>query len=96
MKKIVSTRSAPDRHWVGDGFPVHGMFGYDSGTQERSPFLMLDYAAPTRSNPPPQGAAWASTRTAASRRSRSSTTVKSSTGTPPAMAASSARATCSG
>jgi quercetin 2,3-dioxygenase len=51
MKNIVSTRSAPDRHWVGDGFPVHGMFGYDNGTQERSPFLMLDYAAPTRFEP---------------------------------------------
>ena len=46
VKKIESTRSAPNRHWVGDGFPVHGMFGYDEGARERSPFLMLDYAAP--------------------------------------------------
>ena len=51
MKTIVSTRSAPSRHWVGDGFPVHGMFGYQSGAEERSPFLMLDYAAPTRFEP---------------------------------------------
>jgi quercetin 2,3-dioxygenase len=51
MKKIVSTRSAPDRHWVGDGFPVHGMFGYQAGAGERSPFLLLDYAAPTRFEP---------------------------------------------
>ncbi len=52
MKKILSTSSAPGRHWVGDGFPVHGMFGY-SGAQvaERSPFLLLDYAAPTRFDP---------------------------------------------
>src|SRR3954471_17817857 len=46
MKKILSTRSAPDRHWVGDGFPVHGMFGYQAGAEERSPFLLLDYAGP--------------------------------------------------
>ena len=51
MKKILSTRSAPGRHWVGDGFPVHGLFGYQSGAEERSPFLLLDYAAPTRFEP---------------------------------------------
>ena len=51
MKKILSTRSAPDRHWVGDGFPVHGMFDYQSGAQQRSPFLLLDYGAPTRFEP---------------------------------------------
>jgi quercetin 2,3-dioxygenase len=51
MKRILSTRSAPNRHWVGDGFPVHGMFGYEQGTRERSPFLLLDYAAPTRFGP---------------------------------------------
>ena len=48
MKKILEIGSAPGRHWVGDGFPVHGMFGYDGpGVPGRSPFLMLDYAAPT-------------------------------------------------
>src|SRR5688572_21936345 len=47
MKKILSTHSAPDRHWVGDGFPVHGMFGYTANTERISPFLLLDYAAPT-------------------------------------------------
>ena len=47
MKKVIATRSAPGRHWVGDGFPVHGMFGYNGpGVPERSPFLVLDYAAP--------------------------------------------------
>lgn len=51
MKKILSTRSAPARHWVGDGFPVHGMFGYDAGAAERSPFLLLDYAAPMSFEP---------------------------------------------
>jgi redox-sensitive bicupin YhaK (pirin superfamily) len=46
-KKVLSTRSAPNRHWVGDGFPVHGMFGYTGDTKAISPFLLLDYAAPT-------------------------------------------------
>jgi redox-sensitive bicupin YhaK (pirin superfamily) len=50
-KKVLSTHSAPDRHWVGDGFPVHGMFGYTGDTKRISPFLMLDYAAPTRFDP---------------------------------------------
>ncbi|TWI12523.1 pirin family protein [Aerolutibacter ruishenii] len=52
MKKVLGTLSAPARHWVGDGFPVHGLFGYSgSGVAERSPFLMLDYAAPTHFEP---------------------------------------------
>ena len=52
QKTLVSTARAPGRHWVGDGFPVHGMFGYNGvGVAERSPFLMLDYAAPTQFAP---------------------------------------------
>jgi redox-sensitive bicupin YhaK (pirin superfamily) len=52
MKQILDVTSAPGRHWVGDGFPVHGMFGYSGpGVAARSPFLMLDYAAPTRFEP---------------------------------------------
>lgn len=51
MKKILSTRNAPGRHWVGDGFPVHGLFDYGDGASERSPFLLLDHAAPTRFEP---------------------------------------------
>ena len=50
-KKTLSTSSAPDRHWVGDGFPVHGMFGYTGDTKRISPFLMLDYAAPVTFDP---------------------------------------------
>ena len=46
-KQVLATRSAPNRHWVGDGFPVHGMFGYTGDTKAISPFLLLDYAAPT-------------------------------------------------
>ena len=52
MKKLMATHSAPNRHWVGDGFPVHGMFGYSgAGVAQRSPFLLLDYAAPTHFGP---------------------------------------------
>ncbi len=50
-KKTLSTSSAPNRHWVGDGFPVHGMFGYTGDTKRISPFLMLDYAAPMTFDP---------------------------------------------
>jgi hypothetical protein len=50
-KKTLSTSSAPNRHWVGDGFPVHGMFGYQGDTKRISPFLLLDYAAPTTFQP---------------------------------------------
>ena len=47
MKQITREQSAPARHWVGDGFPVHGIFAYKgAGVAERSPFLLLDYAAP--------------------------------------------------
>ena len=46
-KRILDIRSAPGRHWVGDGLPVHNLFGYNGpGVAERSPFLMLDYGSP--------------------------------------------------
>lgn len=54
-KTVLSTRRAPGRHWVGDGFPVQGLFGYSGpGVAERSPFLLLDYAAPTSFTPTTQ------------------------------------------
>ena len=55
MKKVLEISGAPGRHWVGNGFPVHGMFGYSGdGVARRSPFLLLDYAAPTRFEPTTQ------------------------------------------
>lgn len=52
MKTVLSVGKAPGRHWVGDGFPVHGMFGYNGAdVSHRSPFLMLDYAAPYEFSP---------------------------------------------
>ena len=54
-KSVIDVRNAPDRHWVGDGFPVHGLFGYNGpGVPQRSPFLMLDYAAPFEFTPSSQ------------------------------------------
>ncbi len=51
-KRVLGMTSAPGRHWVGDGFPVQGLFGYNGeGVAERSPFLLLDYAAPAEFPP---------------------------------------------
>jgi len=45
-KSIIRIDNAPPRHWVGDGFHVHGMFSYNTDAHLYSPFLMLDYGAP--------------------------------------------------
>jgi quercetin 2,3-dioxygenase len=50
MKKVLSIAQAPAGHWVGDGFPVQSMFSYQHNAEAFSPFLMLDYAAPTSFN----------------------------------------------
>ncbi|MEY3380511.1 MAG: Quercetin 2,3-dioxygenase [Pseudomonadota bacterium] len=50
-KTIVRIDQAPARHWVGNGFHVHGMFSYNRNPEDYSPFLMLDYAAPTQFAP---------------------------------------------
>ena len=49
-KRVLTVESAPPRHWVGDGFPVRSMFSYDSAPS-LSPFLLLDYAAPSEFAP---------------------------------------------
>lgn len=46
FKKLSSIETAPDMHWVGDGFPVRSVFSYHSHGPQLSPFLLLDYAAP--------------------------------------------------
>jgi redox-sensitive bicupin YhaK (pirin superfamily) len=51
MKKILGIHSAPRPHWVGDGFPVRSLFGYDGLGRKLSPFLLLDHAAPTQFDP---------------------------------------------
>ena len=51
MRKILSTSTAPRGHWVGDGFPVRSLFSHMSGTNETTPFLMLDYGGPHEFGP---------------------------------------------
>jgi quercetin 2,3-dioxygenase len=48
MRRIVDVQPAPETaHWVGDGFPVRTLFTHREQGPRISPFLMLDYAAPT-------------------------------------------------
>ncbi|HEY6620098.1 MAG TPA: pirin family protein [Steroidobacteraceae bacterium] len=48
MNKAVSgVYQGPKAHWVGDGFPVRSLFSYEQLGRHISPFLLLDYAAPT-------------------------------------------------
>ena len=45
-KKVEKIVAPPPRHWVGDGFNVHGFFPHGPLTGERmSPFFLLDYNA---------------------------------------------------
>jgi len=44
LKTVSAPRSAPQGHWVGDGFPVRTIFAYDD--REVSPFLLMDHAGP--------------------------------------------------
>jgi quercetin 2,3-dioxygenase len=49
IKPIKQIISSPSPHWVGNGFYVHGFF--NDFTNENSPFLLLDYAAPRNFEP---------------------------------------------
>jgi quercetin 2,3-dioxygenase len=51
-RNVAETRKPPAGHWVGDGFPVRTIFGYDNA-EAVSPFLLFDYAGPL--NFPPAG-----------------------------------------
>eukprot|EP00814_Leptocylindrus_danicus_P001631 CAMPEP_0116025542 /NCGR_PEP_ID=MMETSP0321-20121206/13129_1 /TAXON_ID=163516 /ORGANISM="Leptocylindrus danicus var. danicus, Strain B650" /LENGTH=309 /DNA_ID=CAMNT_0003497793 /DNA_START=160 /DNA_END=1089 /DNA_ORIENTATION=+ len=46
QKAIKEICRKPPQHWVGDGFLVYPVFANKAFTQELSPFLMFDYAAP--------------------------------------------------
>lgn len=50
LKKVLGVYGAASSHWVGDGFPVRTVFP-TRGVEDLSPFLMLDYAGPTRFEP---------------------------------------------
>lgn len=47
IKPIVKIQQPPALHWVGDGFPVRTLFSYRDDVAQLSPFLLLDYAAPS-------------------------------------------------
>lgn len=51
MKKVVGIHGDPNRHWVGDGFPVRTLFSYDQLGREVSPFLLLDFGGPAMFEP---------------------------------------------
>ena len=60
MKKVLNVRSSEGGHWVGDGFPVRSLFGYNEG-RAVSPFLLFDYAGPHDFAPTegaPRGVGW--------------------------------------
>ena len=50
-KKLLHVIPSPPAHWVGDGFPVRSLFGYDRFAAALSPFLLLDYAGPAQFAP---------------------------------------------
>lgn len=51
-RKIVErVQAPPPSHWVGDGFYVRSIFSYDGEPEATSPFLLLDYGAPTEFEP---------------------------------------------
>lgn len=47
-RKVTAIRPPPQGHWVGNGFPVRTMVSYYEDGASISPFLLLDYAAPSR------------------------------------------------
>lgn len=50
-KQVQEVLRSDEPHWVGDGFPVSTLFSMREFGQRLSPFLMLDYAAPTEFPP---------------------------------------------
>lgn len=51
LKRISEVIQNDQPHWVGDGFHVHSLFSMREYGGKLSPFLLLDYAAPTRYPP---------------------------------------------
>jgi redox-sensitive bicupin YhaK (pirin superfamily) len=51
QKQLLGKHESPQRHWVGDGFPVRSLFSYDGMGRQLSPFLLLDYAGPAEFAP---------------------------------------------
>lgn len=51
MKKLAYIKRSNGSHWVGDGFPVRSIFSYNDIADELSPFVLMDYAGPTKFPP---------------------------------------------
>jgi redox-sensitive bicupin YhaK (pirin superfamily) len=51
LKKVLGVHENGSTHWVGDGFHVRNMFPSNGVESEINPFLMLDYAGPTKIQP---------------------------------------------
>lgn len=52
LKPVRQVLRSAGGHWVGDGFPVRTLFGYDGPLAAAlSPFLLLDYAGPAHFAP---------------------------------------------
>ncbi len=50
-KNVVGIFGSGSTHWVGDGFHVRNLFPSNGVSREIDPFLMLDYAGPTKVAP---------------------------------------------
>jgi quercetin 2,3-dioxygenase len=46
MKTVLGSYSDPEKHWVGDGFPVRILFDEGAAPKATRPFLLLDFAGP--------------------------------------------------
>ncbi len=51
LKSVLTVQDQPRSNWIGDGFRVYDIFNYRKGAEERSPFLLLHYAAPMHFEP---------------------------------------------
>ncbi len=46
-KQVIYSYSVPQKHWVGDGFHVHGLLRPEEDLHKHiSPFVLMDYASP--------------------------------------------------
>src|SRR5207247_10572864 len=50
-KRLLEVSQGRPPHWVGDGFPVRSLVSIEEFGERISPFLLLDYAAPTKFPP---------------------------------------------
>ncbi|MGE0046895.1 MAG: pirin family protein [Hyphomonadaceae bacterium] len=54
QKTLLGRFTNPQKHWVGDGFPVASLFSYNRFGQHISPFLLLDHGGPAWFDPSPK------------------------------------------